>query len=155
MSCPELNRAFPEDGAVVLVSACLLGVFCRYDGHCVPDGRVLGLAARLRLVPVCPEQLGGLSTPRDPVELRQGRAVCKNGRDVSDAFVRGVGQVLHIGTLTGARAAILQPRSPSCGVTHIYDGTFSGDLVPGQGMLAARLAQAGYRLFEPEDMVGA
>lgn len=147
-----MTRDVP-DGSVVLVSACLLGVFCRYDGRCVTDERVVGLATRVHLVPVCPEQLGGLPTPRDPVELRQGRAVCKNGRDVSEAFARGVGQVLHIGALTGARAAILQPRSPSCGVTEIYDGAFSGVRIPGQGMLAARLAQAGYRLFEPADMV--
>ncbi len=146
-----MTRDVPE-GAVVLVSACLLGIFCRYDGRCTGDERVLALTRRFRLVPVCPEQLGGLSTPRPSVELRQGRAVCADGRDVTEAFRRGVDQVARIAFLTGARTAILQPRSPSCGVGRIYDGTFSGRLVPGQGMLAACLQQTGVRLFTPEDL---
>lgn len=146
-----MTRDVPE-GAVVLVSACLLGVFCRYDGRCTSDDRVLALTRRFRLVPICPEQLGGLSTPRPPVELRQGRAVCIDGFDVTEAFQRGVEQVAHIASLTGARTAILQPRSPSCGVGLIYDGTFSGRLVPGQGMLATCLEQTGVRLFSPDDL---
>lgn len=140
------------DGVVVLVSACLLGVYCRYNGQCVTDGRVLGLAGRVFCIPVCPEQLGGLPTPREPVEWRQGRALCPSGLDVTEAFERGVSQVLHIAALAGARAAILQPRSPSCGIGRIYDGSFSGRLVPGSGLLAARLKQAGFELYTPDEL---
>lgn len=149
-----MTREVP-DGAVVLVSACLLGVMCRYDGRCTGDDRVRALARRYHFVPVCPEQLGGLPTPREPVELRQGRAVCANGRDVTEAFRRGVEQAARIASLTGATAAILQPRSPMCGARLIHDGTFSGRLVPGHGMMAACLDQIGFRLLTPDDLADA
>jgi uncharacterized protein YbbK (DUF523 family) len=136
----------------VLVSACLLGVYCRYDGRMETDGRVSELASRRLLIPVCPEQLGGLPTPRDAVELNRGRAVTRSGADVTEAFRLGVEQVLRIARLTGARAAVLQPRSPSCGLGVIYDGTFSGVRIPGHGMLAGRLAEEGFLLCTPEDI---
>lgn len=138
-------------GAHILVSACLLGVSCRYDGGAAADPRVVALAGRFALIPVCPEQLGGLPTPRQCVELCGGRAMSRDGADLTEAFVRGAEQAMHIARLTGARAAVLQPRSPSCGLDRVYDGTFSGTLVPGQGMFAARLERAGLVLFSPDD----
>lgn len=141
-----------EERGPVLVSACLLGVYCRFDGRMETDGRVSELAARRLVIPVCPEQLGGLPTPRDAVELSRGRALTRSGADVTEAFRRGVEQVLRIARLTGARAAVLQPRSPSCGLGVIYDGTFSGVRIAGHGMLAGRLAEEGFALCTPEDI---
>ena len=141
-------------GCRVLVSACLLGVACRYDGLAAMDARVAALAERFALIPVCPEQLGGLPTPRCSVELRQGRAVTGDGTDLTEAFTRGAEQALHIAHLTGARAAVLQPRSPSCGIDRVYDGTFCGNLVPGRGILATLLAREGFVLCSPDDLGG-
>lgn len=137
-------------GACILVSACLLGIHCRFDGRMETDARVAALAERYTLIPVCPEQLGGLPTPREPVEIHRGRAVTPSGADLTTAFDLGVGQVLRIARLTGARAAVLQPRSPSCGIGLIYDGTFSGTRVPGHGILAGRLAGEGFVLLTPD-----
>lgn len=136
----------------ILVSACLLGIHSRYDGRMECDPRVEGLAARFTLIPVCPEQLGGLPTPREAVEVLRGRARTRGGADVTEAFERGVEQVLRIARLTGARAAVLQPRSPSCGIGTIYDGTFTGVRIPGHGMLAGRLADEGFLLLTPEEL---
>ncbi len=144
---------FPS-GCRILVSACLLGVACRYDGLAAMDSRVAALAERFALIPVCPEQLGGLATPRCSVELRQERAVTRDGTDLTEAFTLGAEQALHIARLTGARAAVLQPRSPSCGIDKVYDGTFSGTLIPGRGMLAALLAREGFALCSPDELGG-
>lgn len=139
-------------GGCILVSACLLGIYCRYDGRMETDERVAALADRFVLIPVCPEQLGGLPTPREPVEIFRSRAVTPSGADVTEAFERGVGQVLRIAALAGTRTAVLQPRSPSCGIGLVYDGTFTGTRVPGHGMLAGRLADEGFALGRPEDI---
>lgn len=139
-------------GEPVLVSACLLGLYCRYDGRCESDARVMTLAERHILVPVCPEQLGGLPTPRTPVELCQGRALTDNGADLTEAFRRGAAQVETIARLTGARVAVLQPRSPSCGIGIVYDGSFSGTQIAGHGILAEALEKMGLLLFVPGDL---
>lgn len=136
----------------ILVSACLLGIYCRYDGRCETDSRVLALAQEHVLIPVCPEQLGGLPTPRAAVELLDGRAVTRDGIDLSEAFARGVEQALRVASLTGARTAVLQPRSPSCGRGIIYDGTFSGTRVEGNGALAQALAERGVVLLVPDEL---
>lgn len=139
-------------GEPVLVSACLLGLYCRYDGRCESDARVTALAERHIVVPVCPEQLGGLPTPRAPVELRQNRAVTDNGADLTEAFRRGAAQVEAIARLTGARVAVLQPRSPSCGIGVVYDGSFSGSKIAGNGILAESLEKMGLLLLAPDDL---
>lgn len=139
-------------GEPVLVSSCLLGVYARYDGGTEADDRVLALARRLTVIPVCPEQLGGLSTPREPVELRCGRAVTQDGRDLTDAFRRGALEVERIARLTGARVAVLQPRSPSCGIGEIYDGSFRGVRIPGFGILASHLNEMGVLLLAPDEV---
>lgn len=139
-------------GEPVLVSACLLGLYCRYDGRSESDACVVALAQRHIVVPVCPEQLGGLPTPRDPVELRQGRALTDNGADLTEAFRRGAAQVETIARLTGARVAVLQPRSPSCGIGVVYDGSFSGTQIAGHGILAEALEKMGLLLLVPGDL---
>lgn len=148
----RMTRSDLQPGERIAVSACLLGLYCRYDGRCEPDGRVVSLAGSCHLVPVCPEQLGGLPTPRQPVELRNGRAMTADGRDLSAEFQRGVQQVEVLVGMLGIRVAVLQPRSPSCGSGIIYDGSFSGVRVPGDGLLSHRLKEIGIRVLTPEDL---
>lgn len=147
-----MTRTDLEGCGPILVSACLLGIYCRYDGRCETDERVMALSRDHVLIPVCPEQLGGLPTPRAAVELLDGRAVTRDGADLTEAFERGVGQAMRVAGLTGARMAVLQPRSPSCGRGIIYDGTFSGTRVEGDGVLAQALAARGVTLLVPDDL---
>ncbi len=131
----------------ILISACLLGVQCRYDGESKLIMQTVALMERYHLVPVCPEQLGGLPTPREPSE-RQGEAVVmKNGTDVTAQYRRGAEQALHLARLYGCKAAVLKERSPSCGSGNIYDGTFSGCLTPGDGVTAALLKENGITVY--------
>lgn len=133
----------------ILVSACLLGVACRYDGASkgLPDSVLRELMARHVLVPVCPEQLGGLPTPRAPSERRGSRVVMRTGADVTAAFTRGAQQTLVLAQRFGCTAALLKQRSPSCGYGEIYDGTFTGACVPGDGVTAALLSAHGIRVY--------
>ncbi len=147
-----MTRMDLKDRGPVLVSACLLGIFCRYDGRCETDPRVMALAEEHVLIPVCPEQLGGLPTPRAAVELLDGRAMSRDGADLTEAFGRGVEQVLRVAALNGSRAAVLQPRSPSCGRGIIYDGTFSGTRIEGNGALTQALADQGFVLLVPDEL---
>lgn len=147
-----MTRTDLKDCGPILVSACLLGIYCRYDGRMETDERVAGLSGGHVLIPVCPEQMGGLPTPRRAVELLAGRAVTRDGDDLTEAFERGTGQALRVARLTGARAAVLQPRSPSCGPGVIYDGTFSGTRVTGNGMLAQALIDEGLLVLVPDDL---
>ena len=135
----------------VLVSACLLGVACRYDGASkgLPDSVLRELMARHTLVPACPEQLGGLPTTRAPSE-RLG--VARTGADVTDAYTRGAQQTLAIAQRFGCTAALLKQRSPSCGKGEIYDGTFTGTLTPGDGVTAALLSAHGIRVYGEDDV---
>ena len=139
----------------ILVSACLLGLRCRYDGNEKTDARVLALLKRRALVPVCPEQLGGLPTPRPPSERLGDRVLAKDGADVTDAFRRGAEETLRLIRALGCREAVLKARSPSCGCGTIYDGTFSGRVVPGDGVTAALLVENGVRVLTEEDDLAA
>jgi len=136
----------------ILVSACLLGVCCRYDGGSKPADAVLALAPRFHLVPVCPEQLGGLPTPRPRHERAGEGIVSEHGQDGTEAFERGAQEALRIAQITGCRRAILKARSPSCGVGEIYDGTFSGALVRGDGVLAEKLKKAGIAVGTEDEL---
>ena len=131
----------------LLVSACLLGVPCRYDGGAKPDGRVLALLARHECIPVCPEQLGGLPTPRPPAERRGGTVVTAEGADVTEQYRRGAACALRLYQLLGCKAAVLKERSPSCGCGAVYDGTFTGTLTAGDGVTAALLRAHGIRVL--------
>ncbi len=135
----------------ILVSACLLGVRCRYDGGGNEQKWIRNLAKSQQLIPVCPEQLGGLPTPRPPVEWRDGRAVNTEGADCTEAFMRGAAEAVKIARCTGCELAILKARSPSCGCRQIYDGTFNGRRIEGQGAAARLLAESGLPVMDEEE----
>lgn len=141
----------PESGPV-LVSACLCGLPCRYDGSVSALPAALELVRQGRAIPVCPEQIGGLPTPRLAIELRDGRALDKEGRDVTALVAMGAQAAADLAGLAGCRAALLKARSPTCGSGRIYDGTFSGKLIPGDGMLAGRLRAMGLAILSEEDL---
>ena len=133
----------------VLVSACLLGVNCRYNGVPVEDRAVTELLKRedITLIPVCPEQLGGLPTPRKPSERKGDLVVSSEGEDRTEAFTKGAEEALRIAKLYGCEAAVLKERSPSCGNKEVYDGSFTGTLVPGEGVTAELLRRNGVKVF--------
>ena len=131
----------------ILVSACLLGVRCRYDGASKLNETVLRLREHQTLIPVCPEQLGGLATPRPPAE-RQGAAVrTQSGVDVTEQYRKGAEEALRLCRLYGCEAAVLKERSPSCGSGAVYDGSFSGVLTTGDGVTAELLAAHGIPVY--------
>ena len=130
----------------LLVSACLLGVGCRYDGKSNQLPQYKRLLKEHTCIPVCPEQLGGLPTPRCPAERLGGKIVTEDGRDVTEQFLRGTAEALRLCDLYHCKAALLKERSPSCGSGAVYDGTFSGVLTEGWGITAALLRQQGLRV---------
>ena len=127
----------------LLVSACLLGENCKYSGGNNYHPGTEKLRELFEVIPVCPEQLGGLPTPRAPSERVGNRVLARDGADVTDAFRLGAERTLEIARANGVRRAVLQERSPSCGCGMIYDGTFTGTLVPGQGVTAELLRANG------------
>ena len=131
----------------VLVSACLLGVACRYDGLPKPCEAVLALKEKYNLIPVCPEIFGGLQTPRPACEIKNGRVVTKNGEDKTEFYERGANEVLKLAKIFNAKKAILKENSPSCGFGKIYDGSFSGKLTDGNGLTAELLFSRGIQVF--------
>ncbi|MCR5611168.1 MAG: DUF523 domain-containing protein [Clostridiales bacterium] len=137
---------------MIVVSKCLTGCPCRYDGKSKPDPAIAALVLRGEAIAVCPEQLGGLPTPRVSAELTgtggdvldgKARAVTRDGRDVTEAFVKGAYEALRIAKKTGAERAILKSKSPSCGCGAVYDGSFTGSIVPGDGVAAALFKRNG------------
>ncbi len=136
----------------LLVSACLLGTACSHEGGDSRRAAVEALADTHRLVPVCPEVCGGLSTPRPAAERQGERVVNVNGDDVTDAYVRGARAAVELARATGARRAVLKARSPSCGSAEIYDGTFSRTLHAGEGVTAAALRVAGIEVVSEDDI---
>lgn len=138
----------------ILVSACLLGVNCRYDGTGQMKEKIKKLMSDHQLVPVCPELLGGLKTPRCPAERQGNRVVTREGEDVTAAYRRGAEETLKLGKLFGCSGAILKERSPSCGCGKIYDGTFTKTLTDGDGVTAALLKAYGIPVFGDEHLEG-
>ena len=133
----------------LLISACLTGENCKYDGgnNALPPETLAALRGRYELVPVCPEQLGGLPTPRVPSERRGGRVFSRAGEDVTEAFRRGAEEALRIARENGCRRALLKTNSPSCGSGTIYDGSFSGTLTGGYGVAAELLIHEKIEVF--------
>ena len=125
----------------ILISSCLLGQYCRYDGKTKTYERIKTLLGRddLHFIPICPEQAGGLATPRPPAERCGDRVVTKNGLDVTEAYERGAAAALYLARLFHCTKAVLKEKSPSCGCGLIYDGTFSRTLIEGDGVTAALL----------------
>lgn len=123
----------------ILVSACLIGIKCRYDGSSSLSEKVLEDQKNYNFIPVCPEQLGGLSTPRVPSEIINTKVITKMGNDVTDNFNKGVQEALKLLKIFNCKKAILKSKSPMCGCNLIYDGSFSGKLIRGDGMLTKEL----------------
>lgn len=136
----------------LLISACLMGVRCRYDGGGQAMARLDELMERYVLVPVCPEVLGGLPTPRSPAEIVAGQVINRDGVSVDREFRTGAAKALEIAREQKADLAILQSRSPSCGVKEIYDGSFTGCKIPGQGVFAALLQEADIPVLDAGDL---
>ena len=133
----------------LLISRCLLGDSCRYDGKSkpLPDETLQALRARYDLIPVCPEVLGGLPTPRTPSERQGDRVVMKTGADVTEEYRRGAAAALQAAQENQVCAAVLKERSPSCGQGNIYDGSFTGTLKNGNGVTAEVLLNAGFTVY--------
>ena len=136
----------------IIVSACLAGLVTNYLGEAWPNPKVIELVKQGKAIPVCPEQLGGLSTPRAPAECKGVRVITKDGIDVTPQFRRGAELVSKIAALTGAKIAILKANSPSCGIGRTYDGSFSDRLVDGDGITAERLREMGLELLTEESL---
>ena len=139
----------------ILISACLLGVACRYDGRSKPFDRrqIEMLKEKYHLIPICPEMMGGLPTPRIPAEVSGERRVLRrDGLDVTENYRRGAEEALRLARLFDCRIAILKERSPSCGTKGIYDGTFSGTLTDGEGIAAEYLKKSGLCVFGESDI---
>ncbi|MED4906960.1 DUF523 domain-containing protein [Brevibacillus centrosporus] len=136
-----------------MISACLIGCECRYDQKSCRDQELEQLLREGKVIPICPEQLGGLPTPRPPAEIVGGdgfdvldgkaRIVDQKGNDVTEEFLAGARQALKLAQTVGATSAILKENSPSCGSTFVYDGTFSGKKVTGTGLTAALFRRHG------------
>ena len=143
----------------ILVSACLLGKNCKYNGgnnfnQALVDyiAKQKDCDAEFEVISVCPEVLGGLSTPRIPAEIVNGKVTNKNGVSVDKEFRLGAEKALAIAKEKQVSLAILQSRSPSCGSKEIYDGTFTKTLIPGEGVFAKRLRETGIRVIDAEDL---
>ncbi|MEI6308963.1 MAG: DUF523 domain-containing protein [bacterium] len=135
-----------------LVSACLLGLRCRYDGGSNERLQVVALLDHETLIPVCPEQLGGLPTPRPASEIVRGRVMTPSGEDQTGAYQRGAEETVALARRLGVTEAILKQRSPSCGCGQLYDGSFSGRVVEGNGITTALLISHGIRVISEEEV---
>ena len=144
----------PIPKSKILVSACLYGFCCRYDGksNLLKDKTFLALKNAGLLVPVCAEELGGLSTPRVPSEIKGDKVFSKEGVDVTEQFKKGAEKVLEIAKKNHVRVAILKEGSPSCGSKRIYDGSFTGNKVSGEGVLARLLIENGIPVFNENEV---
>lgn len=143
-----------------LCSACLLGIKCRYDCKSKPDKRIVDLAKKETLIPVCPEQLGGLPTPRPAQELQgcsgekvlggEGKVKNIKGKDVTEEFIRGAEQSLMVAELYGIKKFIGKSKSPSCGCGKVYNGSFTGKLAEGDGVTTALFKMKGIKVITEE-----
>ena len=137
---------------MILVSACLAGFKCRYNGKSKPNQKVIRLIKQGRAIPICPEQLGGLTTPRTPAELSNRKVITKTGKDVTKQFNKGAKLTLELARLFNVNKAILARNSPSCGVGKTYDGAFTGTLVNKDGITAALLRKNKIKIISDEEI---
>lgn len=152
-----MDRMDKEMNEIYLVSACLAGENCRYDGKNSRNEAIVELVREGRAIPVCPEQLGGLPTPRIPCEIVRSedgiiRVINKEGKDCTREFLSGAEKTLALAKARGVKKAILKARSPSCGCGQIYDGTFSGKLVRGSGITAQLLMDHGIEVCTEDSL---
>lgn len=137
----------------VLVSACLLGEKCRWDGGDNRSDALLELLAAYTLIPLCPEKEAGLGVPRQPIEIRGGEMVRRDGKRVTEEIRRGIARCLQGIDASTVKAAILKDRSPTCGCGQVHDGSFSGKLVAGDGWFTSKLKSLGVACFSAEEVV--
>lgn len=138
--------------AKILVSACLMGCECRYKGDSCRNEEILALAKEHTLIAVCPEQLGGLPTPRYPAEIQGDKIINSAGVDVTAEYRKGAETACYLAKLNGVKVAIMKAKSPSCGHGLIYDGTFSGNKIPGSGVTSELLEANGIKVFTEDEL---
>ena len=136
----------------IMVSACLLGTNCKYSGGNNYNEKVIEFVKGHEVIPVCPEVAGGLPTPRTPCEIVNGIVTNADGESKDKEFRAGAAKCLEMAKEKEIDLAILQSRSPSCGVNQIYDGTFSGTRIPGSGIFASLLKENGFKVIDLEDI---
>ncbi len=136
----------------ILISACLLGARCRYDGEGFALPEMNELKKYCTLIPICPEQMGGLPTPRVPAEIVGDAIINKEGVDVTYQYMTGAKTALTYAQLNNVQYALLKAKSPSCGKGKIYDGTFSGTLIDGSGITARLLEENGIKVYTENDI---
>ena len=138
----------------LIISACLLGEPCRYDGKSKPCINIKPLKEKYELIPVCPECMGGLSTPRPPCEIVGNRVCTADGKDCTAEYIAGAETVYRLAVANGCTAALLKARSPSCGAGEIYDGSFTKKLIGGNGVTAELLIKKGIAVFNENQLDG-
>ena len=136
----------------ILISACLLGCACRYDGRSKPHEKAIELAKIHDLIPFCPECMGGLMTPRSPAEIQGDRVVNAEGVDVTAQYQKGAEEALRLCQMLGITKAVLKAKSPSCGKGEVYDGTFTKTLRKGDGVTASLLQKHGIEVLTENDL---
>jgi len=137
---------------MIIVSACLAGIKCTYLGDDNSHPEVVELVRKGLALPICPEQLGGLPTPRIPAEIQSRKVINKNGENVTPNFQKGAEETLRIAKLVNCKKAILKANSPSCGFGKIYDGSFSGKLIVGNGITTELLMKNGIEIITDKDL---
>ena len=136
----------------ILVSACLLGENCKYNGGNNYSAAVAEFIKDKEVLPICPEMMAGMGCPRTPIEIVDGVLMDRNGNSVDAAMRKAVAEALELIRKEDIQCAILQSRSPTCGVNQIYDGSFSGKLITGSGLFAQALLDAGFQVTDAEDL---
>ena len=136
----------------MIVSACLLGENCKYNGGNNYDPAVAAFCEGKEVIPVCPEVLAGMGIPRTPIEIVNGVVMDRNGNNVDTQIRTAVQRLLDTLPLEQVQCAVLKSRSPTCGVNQVYDGSFTGTLIPGSGVLAQALKDAGCHVIDAEDI---
>lgn len=135
----------------VIVSACLIGENCKYNGSNNKREKIIEYLKDKEVILVCPEVMGGMSTPRLKSEIKDGKVISEKGDDVTDYFVRGATIALKKSLESGAKIAILKEKSPSCGTKFIYNGEFNGTLIKGSGVFSSLISQKGIKILTEED----
>ena len=136
----------------ILISACLVGENCKYNGGNNLNPKIEALLEKYDLIPICPEVEGGLDTPRNPSEIKGESVFMDNGRDVSENFLKGAKKALMLALFLKIKIAVLKERSPSCGTHQIHDGSFSNKLIDGMGVTAKLLSENGIKVYSEDEI---
>lgn len=136
----------------ILVSACLLGKNCKYNGGSNYNAAVVEFVKDKEVLAICPEMMAGMGCPRTPIEIVDGVLMDRDGNNVDASMRKAVARAMEMVRKEDIQCAVLQSRSPTCGVNEVYDGSFSGRLIPGSGVLAQALKDEGYQVIDAEDI---